>query len=223
MSEESNELLVEAVDILESNDLLGDMKRESMQDKLARSLQRVVDKAVTASTEFHFATARHTHTFTDAVNVLDLEGANADIRDVYTIMWGSSLRLLRKYDQYEKDLSFSELSVTGFPRGWVRREKNDTGFPQVELIGEVASGDVMTYRYLRSGVTFADWPTDWTFVLRDGLLMNQFRNQFRAQYNNSLQQMIDFYEAPSRGGHMALPSPEIINANVIRNSQRYIG
>ena len=73
MSAESNELLVEAVDILESNDLLGDNKRESMQDKLSRSLQRVVDKAVTASTEFHFATAQHTHTFTDSVGVLDLE------------------------------------------------------------------------------------------------------------------------------------------------------
>ena len=223
MSEASEELLVEAVDILESNDLLGEQSRGSMRDKLARSLQRVVDKAVTASTEFHFATATYTHTFTDSVNVLDLKTANGDIRDVYTIMWGSTLKMLRKYDQYEKDLSFAGLSVTGVPKGWVRRESNDSGYPRVEIIGEVSSGDVMTYRYLRSGISFADWPSDWLFVLRDGMLMNQFRNQFRAQYNNSLQQMIDFYEAPSRGGHMALPSPEIINANVIRNSQRYTG
>jgi len=223
MSEDARGILTEAVDVLESNDLLGGNKRESMYDKLERSLQSVVDKAVTASTEFHFATARYTHTFTDSVPTLDLKAANGDVRDVYTVMWGSTLRVLRKYDQYEKDLSFGGESIAGTPRGWVRREKNDTGYPRIEVLGTVGEDDVMTYTYLRSGVTFADWPIDWMFVLRDGMLMQQFRNQFRAQYNNSLQQMIDFYEAPTRGGHMALPSPEIINANVIRNSQRYTG
>ena len=217
------ELIDQAADIYESHRQMGAQSREASKQMFKRLIQSTVDKAVTASTDFRFATGRKTHTFTDTTAVLELKGANSDSRDIYTILWGGTGKFLPKYGDFAKDVSFSGSSITGTPFGWLRRENGNSGYPNIEILGAVKSGDTMTYKYLKSGITFADWPTDFAYVIRDGVLAAANRPLFRTQYNNSLQQIRDFFESPTLGGSVALPDGVIGSNNYDTNTKRYVG
>ena len=216
------ELVLQASDIAESHGMtIGN--KQNFREIARRQIDAAIAKAVTASTEFVFATNRVTHTFTNTTVLVELRGKASDARDVYTILWGSSSKLLYKYDDYEKDVSFSGSSITGTPRGWVRRENAGTGFPQVEILGAVKSGDTMQYKYLKNQITLADWPIAWDFVLVDQVLKRLNRPMFTTTAKESLNRMIDFYEAPKRGGHVALIDGVSGSANYKTNTVRNVG
>lgn len=216
------ELVLQATDIWRSHGMPAG-KNEYLEQRLKRQINAAILKAVTASTEFTFATGLVTHTFSDTNALVELRGKASDARDVYTILWGANNRLLYKYDEYEKDVSFSNTAITGTPKGWVRREQAGTGFPQVLIIGSVASGDTMQYKYLKNQINIADWPEAWGFVLVDQVLKRLNRPMFTTTAKESLNRMIDFYEAPKRGGHVALIDGVSGSSNFKTNTVRNVG
>lgn len=217
-----DELVLQAIDIWRSHGMPVE-KTEYLEQRIKRQIDPAILKAVTASTEFTFAIGLVTHTFTNTNSLVELTGKSSDARDVYTITWGSTKKLLRKYDEYEKDVSFSGTSITGTPFGWMRRENKGTDFPQVEILGAVASGDTINYRYLRNQIGIGDWPVSWGFVLVDQVLKRLNRPMFTTTAKESLNRMIDFYEAPKRGGHVALIDGVSGSANYKTNTVRNVG
>lgn len=188
-------------------------------------VQATVDKIVARSTEFTFAIDTGTKSFTTGdSNMVELFGNNSDARVIYTVLWGSKNRLLRKYGEFETDASFSGTTITGDQFGWVNRGNGANGYPKIEILGDaVATGDSITYRYLRNDITIQEFPTQWEFVVRDVLLSDARPTAFAFLGRKSLQQMLDFYETPRKGGEVSLPDENIANENLRRFTELNVG
>lgn len=186
-------------------------------------VQQAVDRVVIMSPDFEFAIGEKTHTVTSSEsNPIKLTGNNSDCRDVHTILWGSTKKLLYRYTVYEKDYSLSDTTVSGTPSGWMRNGVK-TGFPQIEFIGSLATGDVFTYRYLRKNITIEEWPTEWLFVIEDEILDRLNPAIFGLRALGSRKLMIDHYKTPQKGGVRSLAATEIIDGNVYTNTKRNRG
>lgn len=200
-------------------------KLDGGKDKMREDFRNLIDPAIARAAvksdgRFTFATDIESVTLTDTNNKVEVFGNNDDCRDVYTVLWDTNEAVLRYYTEFERDVSFSGVAVSGAV-GWTRRPTPEGDAPIIEIIGTVKSGDTLKFRYVRKDLVFSDWPTPWHYVLRDQIL-GQANSRFKAQAKLSLREMIDFYKSPARGSVQALPDPTTRAANYAR-SKKYIG
>lgn len=194
-----------------------------IKEKQARLYLDIVLKQ--AALDYPYDFAMDTADLTTVVDTAEYtcKGNNSDCRQVYNVRYsvdGEYYYLLTKREKEDLDRYQSENGMVSDVLYWSPGTPDDK-FPVIVVTDAPdTAGYTLRYRYWRNNLEFGEWPQDFLFVLRDGIVAN-FNKDFIGQYERSRQEMVEKYEITGGEDNPAPLDPVLRAMN--RRRESHIG
>lgn len=141
-----------------------------------------------------------------------LEGQYADMRDIVSIRYGTTNKVLQKF----RALDAHDLLVDGTSFGgvgaWYQSGVDSNGFPKVILMDTPSEAKSLTVMYRKKNIPLAAFPPDFGYVIARGVL-SWVSDAKRLFFEMALKKMIKRHKVGGKDYNPMQMDPQIVRTN----------
>lgn len=185
--------------------------------KFLALVQKTIDNNSIAH-PFDFAVREDTFTYasTDSDGTVTLSGLNFDARSIVRVRRGSDGFPMTEITRQARRTTFGQVVFSSVTH-WFKKPRASDGVPVIQILATPSVGDTFEYEYHRTGISLAEWPSEFADVLAYGVL-KKIDGSYLLKHRDSLRTMIAFYdELPEDADTMPL-TDELLNVATQVNS-----
>ena len=192
-------------------------------DTIINSLVSPITERVVIAYDWDFVFSSESLTTTADESEYVLRGTNNDCRDIINIRYGTGRgEVIERLNYLEADRREGGDESTGADPdssdvyGYVLHGRSDDGFPKIKLYDTPVRSNTLTYRYRKSGLSIADFPSEFDFVFRD-FMIGQFEPSYFGLAERALDELKARYKIGGDEYETVRMHPTIEAGNIRRN------
>lgn len=176
-------------------------------------LEQVLDEIAT-SYDFDFIMNDYSSVVTVAdQSEYNIYGANNDLRDIMSVRYGSTKKVLEKVRTLDADDYLSGGNTVGSVAAWYPFKMNNQGFPIITLFDTpTTAGDALHIRYRMKKVPIERFPPSFGYVIAYGVLA-WVSDAHYPLWMKALKKLIKRYETGGKDINIAQVDPHIVDGH----------